>query len=199
MIMSTHDQQDPLRIAILQGSVRAERVGPAVVEWAIEPFESDHQFTVDLIDLAKVRLPEPAELRPGGKGARSEIADRLQAADGFVIITPEYNRSCPSTVKHAIDSHFWEWMFKPVLPVTYGVHGGFLAAEHLRSVFAELSAVTTRKAVGVAEPWSHLDPHGRLTPTPAAERMLLLGVRELAWWASALRHQRRTSPFVWEP
>ncbi len=196
--MPTDDQQDPLRVVVLQGSVRSERVGPAVAEWAIEPLEANDGFAVDVIDLAKVTLPDPTDLRPGGKGTPSEIAPRLQAADAFVIITPEYNRGCPSTVKHAIDCHFLEWMFKPVLPVTYGVYGGLLAAEQLRSVFAELHAVTTRKAVGVAEPWSQLDPHGRLQPTATAERALRLGIRELAWWASALRQQRRTRPFVWE-
>lgn len=197
MIM-THDQVDPLRVAVLQGSVRYERVGPAVTEWALASLEQSEEFAVDVIDLAKVRLPDPTELRPGGKGARSEISDRLEVADAFVIISPEYNRGCPSTVKHAIDCHFWEWMFKPVLPVTYGVHGGHLAAEHLRSVFAELNAVTTRKTVGVAQPWAHLDHHGRLEPTPSTERTLRIGIRELTWWATALRRQRRTSPYVWE-
>ncbi|WP_152365218.1 NADPH-dependent FMN reductase [Microlunatus speluncae] len=197
--MPTHDQPDPLRIVVLQGSVRSERVGPAVADWAIEPLEVSEEFAVDVIDLAKVTLPDPTDLRPGGKGEPSEISPRLEAADAFMIITPEYNRGCPSTVKHAIDCHFLEWMFKPVLPVTYGVYGGLLAAEQLRSVFAELHAVTTRKAVGVAEPWSLLDQHGRLQPGPTAVRALRLGIRELSWWASALRHQRRTSPFVWQP
>ncbi|MFC7619650.1 NADPH-dependent FMN reductase [Microlunatus sp. GCM10028923] len=194
--MTLPDQHDgPLRLVVLQGSVRSERVGPAITDWVLDRVERSDRFVLDVIDLAKVRLPGPEELRPGGAGTRSEIADRIEAGDGFMIITPEYNRGLPATLKHAVDCHYAEWMFKPVLPVTYGMTGGVLAAEHLRSVFAELHAVTTRRAVTIAEPWAHLDQHGRLEPTATAERTLGFALGELAWWASALRRQRRLEPF----
>lgn len=194
--MTSPDQhRGPLRLVVLQGSVRSGRVGPAITDWVLDRVERDDRFDVDLIDLAKVRLPEPDELRPGGAGTPSEIAGRLAVADSYLIITPEYNRGLPATLKHAVDCHYFEWMFKPVLPVTYGMTGGALAAEHLRSVFTELHAVTTRRAVTVAEPWSHLDQQGGLEPAPTAERTLRFALDELAWWASALQRQRRLEPF----
>lgn len=186
---------EPLTLTVLQGSVRAERVGPAVTDWVLERLGSAEEFTVDAIDLAKVRLPEPTELRPGGAGVRSEIADRLEVADAFVIISPEYNRSFPGALKHAIDCHYREWMFKPVLLVTYGVTGGIAAAEQLRAVFAELHAVTARRVVAVNAPWTRLDPDGRLTHCDQLEHMLTVGRSELVWWGEALRRQRRLRPY----
>ena len=109
--------------------------------------------------------PEPDDggLRPGGS-APSPVAARIDAADAFVFVTPEYNHSYPAGLKRLIDWHYREWMFKPATVVSYGVHGGILAAEHLRGIFAELQVVTTRRFVHLSRPWDHLTPAGFTPP-----------------------------------
>src|SRR5690606_41817874 len=53
--------------------------------------------------------PDPA--RPEGM---RELSERLAAADAFVIVTPDYNRSYPAALKAAIDWHFTQWDAKAV-------------------------------------------------------------------------------------
>ena len=102
---------------------------------------------------------------------------RLAEADGFVVVTPEYNRSYPASLKKAIDQYNVEWRAKPVAFVSYGgISGGLRAVEHLRNVFAELHAVTVRTAVCVSELWKHFDHTGAfsLLPLPQPSRTCCL-------------------------
>jgi hypothetical protein len=72
----------------------------------------------------------------------------IDAADAFVVVTPEYNHSYPASLKHAIDMAHGEWNTKPVAFVSYGgISGGLRAVEALRLVFAELHATTIRDTV----------------------------------------------------
>ncbi|MGC5011773.1 NADPH-dependent FMN reductase [Streptosporangium sp. DT93] len=182
----------PLRIAVIAASVRKERLSRTLADWAAGR-ASGSGVDVDLIDLAECDLPDDRELQPGG-GPRSVIADRIERADGYVIVTPEYNHSYPAGLKRAVDWHYGEWMFKAATVISYGVQGGLLAAEHLRGVFAELHVVTTRRVVGLREPWN--DVHdGGFAPPPGPGEAVDEALRELAWWAETLRAARRDRPF----
>lgn len=139
------------RVAVISGSVRKDRMGPTIAQWvaaALDPAGALDPAQLDLIDVAHVELPDDSLLYPGG-GPKSEVADRIAAADAFVFVTPEYNHSYPASLKRLIDWHYGEWRVKPATIVAYGVHGGYAAIEHLRGVLAELSVVTTRRALGL--------------------------------------------------
>ncbi|WP_345711391.1 NAD(P)H-dependent oxidoreductase [Kineococcus glutinatus] len=183
---------EPLRIAVIVGSVRAERLGRVLADWAAGRAMSTGAG-IDLIDLADSPLPDDALLQPGG-GPRSPIADRVERADGYLFVTPEYNHSYPAGLKRAIDWHYREWMFKPATVLSYGVQGGLAATEHLRGVLAELHVVTTRRCVGLRAPWNDLDA-GAFTPPPGVDEALDQALGELAWWAGVLREARRDRPY----
>jgi NAD(P)H-dependent FMN reductase len=185
--------QAPLRLAVIAGSVRDQRMGRAVAEWAAFRAASE-SVEVDLIDCAEADLPDDGGLRPGGSAA-SSIAGRIDAADAYVIVTPEYNHSYPAGLKRLIDWHYREWMFKPATILSYGVQGGLLAAEHLRGVFAELHVVTTRRVVGLSRPWEHLSPVG-FTPPDSSGEDFDAALHELGWWATTLRAARRDRPYA---
>jgi NAD(P)H-dependent FMN reductase len=116
------------RLAVLIGSVREGRFGPVVATWVAQRARDHGAFDVDVVDLADVELPlalpaEPPKFagaaypRPAGM---AELTARLDAADAFVIVTPEYNHSYPASLKTAIDWHFTQWTAKPVAFVSYG-------------------------------------------------------------------------------
>jgi NAD(P)H-dependent FMN reductase len=182
-------------LAVISASVRKQRVSRLLADWIVDTIPAD-LAEVDLIDLAEVRFPDDGLLEPGGGGGvRSPMASRIEAASGFVIVTPEYNHSFPASLKRAIDWHYQEWMFKAALLVSFGVHGGLLAAEQLRGVFAELSVVTTRRVVGVRMPWEHLGPDG-FEAEPGLERAVQAALSELRWWVDTLDTARRDRPLV---
>lgn len=182
----------PPRLTVISGSVREDRMGSAVAGWVGDRVRASGAST-DLIDLADVTLPDDRHLQPGG-GPRSEIADRIDRSDGFVIVTPEYNHSFPASLKRAIDWHHREWMFKAATVISYGARGGLLATEHLRGVFAELHVVTTRSVVGLSAPWNHVDESGFHAPE-GVDEAVDAAVVELNWWSDVLRDAREQRPF----
>jgi NAD(P)H-dependent FMN reductase len=186
------DHDCPLRVAVLTGSVRGERLSRTLAGWAADRIEVTGA-AADLIDLAEHRLPDDELLQPGG-GPRSEIADRIEHADAFVVVTPEYNHSYPGSLKRAIDWHYDEWAFKPATVLSYGVQGGLLATEHLRGVFAELHVVTTRRVVGLRAPWDDVSD-GRFMAPPGVDGAFDTALAELHWWAETLRTARRERPY----
>lgn len=191
----TSQAVDPLDLVVLTGSVREPRVGAAVVEWVHRELAAEPLLRPDVIDIAGLELPPAAAMAPGGGSERTAIAHRIEAADAYVFITPEYNHSFPGALKQVVDWHYREWMFKPAMLVSYGVQGGLLAAEQLRQVLAELHVVAVRRVVAVAEPWAALTATG-LEPTQAMQAGLDVATQELLWWARALRTARRDHPFA---
>jgi erythromycin esterase len=180
-----------LELVVVVASVREPRIGRTIADWVVAQMPGG--VRVRLVDLAEVELPPDADLRPGG-GVRTPVSDVLAAADGFVIVTPEYNHAYPASLKRLLDWHYGEWMFKAATVVPYGVRGGLLAGEHLRPVLAELSMVTTRRMVALHAPWAHLS-EGRYTPSSGEDVALGEALRELTWWARALRRARHDHPY----
>lgn len=197
------DRPAPLRLAVIVGSVRVGRFAPVVAEWFAGEAQEHGSFQTDLIDLAEAGhvlpvafpdfgAPMPAEV----EAVRAGLAERLAAADAFVIVTPEYNHSFPAPLKNTIDWFHSEWQAKPVGFVSYGgMSGGLRAVEQLRQVFPELHAVTVRDSLSFAMAWDRFDESGRPQDAEdsAAAAKSLLG--QLEWWGAALRKARTEVPY----
>ncbi|MGQ4387530.1 NADPH-dependent FMN reductase [Streptomyces sp. SAS_270] len=181
----------PLRVAVVVGSNREGRFGPVVAEWLLGEVRERDDLAVDVIDVAEVALPMSFARSPEASAALAEVTPKLDAADAFVVLTPEYNHSFPAGLKNLIDWHYTQWRAKPVALVSYGgISGGLRAVEHLRQVFAELHAVTVRDTVSFHGASVLFDETGRprdtVAPAAAAKTML----DQLVWWGRALRDAR---------
>jgi NAD(P)H-dependent FMN reductase len=179
----------PLQIAVIVGSTREGRFGDTVARWFAREARERGDMLVDVIDLAEVDIPAVLPRHP--TPAIQTYAERIERADGFVVITPEYNHSFPAALKQAIDVVFTPWRRKPVGFVSYGgMSGGLRAVEQLRLVFAELHATTVRETVCFPMAPARFDASGEPVdatgPAAAAKTML----DDLTWWASALRTAR---------
>ena len=187
-----------MQIAVIVGSVRPGRVGPKIAEWFLSQASAGGGADFDLVDLGDHALPRDDGDANGGANALpapDALAARLARADGFVVVTPEYNHSYPAALKETIDRYTAEWRAKPVAFVSYGgVSGGLRSVEHLRNVFAELHAVTVRTSVTVPEVWRYAGGSGAFAappPTSSIPKMLA----ELHWWAKSLRAARAKTPY----
>jgi NAD(P)H-dependent FMN reductase len=190
------------RLAVLIGSVREGRFGPVVATWVAQRARDHGAFDVDVVDLADVELPlalpaEPPKFagaaypRPAGM---AELTARLDAADAFVIVTPEYNHSYPASLKTAIDWHFTQWTAKPVAFVSYGgTAGGRHAVLHLESVFTELHAITIRDWLAFPNYFVNFEDGQPIDPQASDNAKAML--EQLAWWATALRKARAEAPY----
>jgi NAD(P)H-dependent FMN reductase len=185
----------PIRVAVIIGSTREGRFGPTVARWFADQAGQRSDTVVDIVDLAEVDLPA-AYPKQFGPDLQAYLA-RLDEADAFVVVTPEYNHSFPAALKQAIDLGKREWQAKPVAFVSYGgMSGGLRAVEHLRQVFAELHAVTMRDTVSFHNYGRQFDESGLpidAAGTSAAAKAML---DQLAWWAVALRTARAERPYA---
>ncbi len=191
----------PPRVLVIVGSTREGRIGRAVADWFAGAAAAAGGLDLDLLDLREAELPERLAAGHPSRGEYPEavrpFAARVAAADGVILVTPEYNHGYPASLKLALDSVGPEWAAKPVGFVSYGgTSGGIRAVEQLRQVVVELHMTPLRDAVMIprarrlfAEPGGPDDPDGRLADSVAAL------VRRMSWWARALGAARATEPY----
>ncbi|MFJ7996833.1 NADPH-dependent FMN reductase [Streptomyces sp. NPDC096310] len=187
----------PLRVAVIIGSTREGRVGDVIGRWFADRAAGRDDLELAVVDLIDFDFPAHYPDRPTRQ--MSAFAAEVGRADAFVVVTPEYNRSFPASLKQAIDFAYDEWRTKPVAFVSYG-HGagaGLYAVEQLRSVFTELHTVTLRNGVNINlfEDW----PVGSAAPSGAfraGDRAAGLMLDQLGWWGLALREAREARPYI---
>ncbi|MFD4143597.1 MULTISPECIES: NADPH-dependent FMN reductase [unclassified Streptomyces] len=193
-----------LDLAVIIGSVREGRFGPVVARWFVEQAEQHGRFTAHLVDLADTPLPlelppvppalQPDLPRPDGM---ADLTRRIREADAIVVVTPDYNRSFPASLKAAIDWHYTEWQAKPIGFVGYsGGSGGLLAIEQLRQVFGELHAHTLRDYVSFPRYFELFAPDGTLVEPQGPNGAAKVLLDQLEWWGSVLHDARRDRPFA---
>jgi NAD(P)H-dependent FMN reductase len=186
--------EEPIQLAVIIGSTRPNRFGDTVARWFVAQGRQRDDMALDVIDLAEVGLPAVLPHDPGPE-VRDYVA-RIDRADAFVVVTPEYNHGYPASLKQAIDIPYHQWRAKPVGFVSYGgLAGGQRAVEQLRQVFPELHATTVRDTVSFHMAHGRFDesgePHEPEGCNAAAKTML----DQLAWWATALRTARAVRPY----
>ncbi len=121
---------------------------------------------------------------------------RLDEADAFVVVTPEYNHGYSAMLKQLIDSAKAEWVAKPVGLVSYGgFSGGLRAVEQLRLVFAELHAVTLRDGLAFPMAWNLFSEAGEPHDGERTDRAMTVMLDHLAWWARTLAEGKARRPY----
>jgi NAD(P)H-dependent FMN reductase len=135
------------RLMIIVGSVRPGRVGISVARWVEQAAAAHAGFDIDFVDLAELALPfmdEPnhPRMRKYTKPHTIAWSERVDAADAFIFVTPEYNHSFSPALKNALDFLALEWWRKPVGFVSYGgVSGGSRGVISIEPVLASIGLV----------------------------------------------------------
>jgi len=182
------------RIGIILGSTRPGRNGEAVAKWVYEIASQRPDADYELVDLADYPLPHLDEALPPSMGQYQgehtrQWAAKIASFDGFVMVTPEYNRSTSGVLKNAIDYLFAEWHNKAVGFVSYGSVGGARAAEHLRLISAELKMADVRQSVALSI-FTEFENFNVFKPSDMQVQSLGVLLDEVVAWSSALAHLR---------
>ncbi len=119
---------DTVSIKIIVGSIREGRFGDKPAAWIFEHAKRMTGWDVELLDLRDYELPHfaepvsPAQIKGDyGKPDVDRWAGKIAEADGFIMVTPEYNHSISSALKNNIDYLYKEWNKKAVGFVGYGM------------------------------------------------------------------------------
>lgn len=183
-------------IKIIVGSTRPNRFGIQPATWIHELSKKHPEANFELVDLKEVNLPMFDEATPPimhqyAQEHTKKWAEVIGNADGFIMVTPEYNHSFPAALKNAIDFVGAEWGYKPVSFVSYGADaGGTRAIEQLRGVVGVLRMYALGEQVTIANYWAQLNEEGKFQPNDqqieAAEKMLTA----IAFWSEKMKAAR---------
>jgi len=96
-----------IRIIGISGSLRKGSLNAALLRAAASSMPADSELLIESI--AGVPLYDgDVEAGSGIPDVVTRLKDALAAADGLLLVTPEYNNSVPGVTKNAID-----WMSRP--------------------------------------------------------------------------------------
>jgi NAD(P)H-dependent FMN reductase len=176
---------------ILIGSVRPGRVGLPIAEWVRSVTDADERFEVEVADLAEIALPFMDEPLHPAKRQYSQPhtfawSERVDAADAFIFVSPEYNHSYSPALKNAIDYLNKEWWRKPVGFVSYGgVSAGSRGVAGLEPVLTTVGLVKTGATVEINFVGTRIED-GTFTPSEKESSILSHQLAELDALAKAL-------------
>jgi chromate reductase, NAD(P)H dehydrogenase (quinone) len=164
---------DRIPILVVNGSVRPGNYTAKASALVVAELQKDPQVAVEVIDPAQLDLPLPGS-RPGAESTRL-LKERVAAAAGIVLATPEYHGSFSSVTKLVIENLGFPSALagKPValLGVAAGSIGAIKSLEQLRSVCAHVGALALPLPVSVANVQQVFTPDGRCLD-PAVEKLV---------------------------
>ena len=187
-----------LNLVIFYGSVRTDRQGIKAARFMLHTCQTrGHEAT--LIDPLLYPLPlldrMYKEFQPGeAPQYLQRVADLIIPADGYIIVSGEYNHTIPPALSNVLDHFLEEYFRKPSAIVCYsaGAFGGVRAAMTLRAMLAELGMSSIPSLL----PIPHVQNVFQEDGTPTDSKFLQKArefFEELEWYGHALK-QARTLP-----
>ncbi|MEP2770602.1 MAG: NAD(P)H-dependent oxidoreductase [Fulvivirga sp.] len=185
----------PNTIAILYGSVRPARKGILAANYIKKQVEA-RGHKVHFIDPMEHKLPLLEKMyKEYSEGQAPDylekIASMLKEADGFIIVTGEYNHSIPPALKNLLDHFQKEYFFKPSAIASYsaGRFGGVRAAVHVRAILGELGMPSIPTMQSYPKVQSAFDDNNEPTEE-YTEKSTNKFLDEFDWYVEALKTQR---------
>ncbi len=118
-------------IGIIIGSTRDGRFSEHPAQWILGLGKERTDVAFEIIDLRDHPLPFLQDaVNPSHKNgvygdeSVARFAEKIKSLDGYIIVTPEYNRSTSAVLKNALDHIYGEFTNKPVAFISYGSVGG---------------------------------------------------------------------------
>jgi len=177
-----------LNIPVILGTSRKGRASVHAANLLAELLNRRAGVCSDVIDIASLPLP----VDDAGEAIKSAaFSSMIAAADGLVIVAPEYNHSFPGLLKHALDSCLNEYIHKAVglVGVSAGPFAGIRVVQSLLPVMRELGLVTIFWDINIGQVAKVFAEDGRLLDEAFVRRSDRF-IRELIWMSKVLRHGR---------
>lgn len=188
----TEEENNMVKIGIITGSTRDARVNIQVAEWvkSIADQRTDAEF--ELVDIKNYNLPRynedvPAIMSQDYQTPEAKAwSEKISELDGFVFITPEYNKAVTSGLKDAIDYLYSEWNNKAAGIVGYGFTLGVTAANNLRLTLSvpKVAVVGTQPGLSL---FTDFEDMRTFKPAPFHEENIQTMLNEVVAWSTALK------------
>ncbi len=181
-----------MKIVTLVGSLRKDSLNRNIAKalLALAPKSLD----LKLIEIGNLPLFNDDLDGDHAPEAWTHFRKQIQACDGVLFVTPEYNRSVPGCLKNAIDvgsrpygKSVWSGKPAAIISASPGATGGFGANHHLRQslVFLDMPTMQQPEAY-LGHAGDLLGPDGTLT-NEKTRAFLINFIDSYAFWVAKLR------------
>ncbi len=190
--------EEKLNLLIIYGSVRPQRRGIRVAKYFVNKLKERGHKAV-LVDPLEYKLPLLEKpLYHYEKGEKippilKELSKIISEADGYIIVSGEYNHSIPPALTNLMNHFFDEYFYKPSGIVCYSnsSFGGVRAAMQLRAFLAEIGTTSIPKILPIPKVSDAFDPSGKLLDK-AYEKRVSYFLEQFEWYAKAMKVARLT-------
>jgi len=171
-------------IAIISASVRTGRLSHRVALYFKKYLEENKLASVKILDLKEYDFPlfeERLWLQKNPSPPALDFAEKIKAADGIIIVTPEYNGGYPASLKNAIDLLYDEWYHKPVAisSVSDGNFGGSQVIISIQFILWKMRARTVSAMFPVPRVDEAFDENGNPNDKGFTDKRASIFIREL--------------------
>jgi NAD(P)H-dependent FMN reductase len=190
------------RILVFYGSYRSHRMGIRLALFVVERLRRRGD-DAELIDAKAINLPMLDRMYkeyPKGEApeALERLAGKIRDADGFVLITGEYNWGVQPGLKNLTDHFLEEWFWRPAAIASYsaGRFSGARAATAWHGTLSEMGMVVISSTIAVGPIGQTLSAEGEPVGEAgrALERAFPRFADDLVWWVEAAKAQRQRKP-----
>lgn len=181
-----------MNVKIISASVRDGRESHRVALYFDRYIREHNLGTVELIDLKQYNFPlfsERLQYQENPHAGAREFSEKIKAADGVLIVTPEYNGGYPASLKNVIDLLYLEWKRKPVAITTVsgGPFAGTQVITSLLFTLWKIGALMVPAMFPVPEVEKHYDHEGNALNKEATDKRAKIFIGELFHWMEAAR------------
>ncbi|MCO5286456.1 MAG: NAD(P)H-dependent oxidoreductase [Chitinophagaceae bacterium] len=187
---------DLYKLKVIITSTREKRGGIAVANWFVEKVKKYEGFEAEVLDLMKINLPmvhEPNHPKLGQYmyDHTKEWSRKIDEADAFIFIMPEYNYGMPPAMLNAIDYLMREWMYKPAGLVSYGgISGGLRSAQMSKQVLTTVKVMPMSEGVAIPFFTKYINEDGVFEPIESVTNSYQILMDELMRWTKGLHYMR---------
>ena len=192
------DPRPGLNFPVILGSVRRDRVGIRAARLIVDALAvRGHQpFLVDPLVEQLPLLDRMYKEHPKGQAPAGleRLAALYRGADGFVIVSGEYNNGIPPALKNLLDYFLEEYFWRPSAIVCYsaGQYGGVRAAMQLRMTLAELGMPSIPSLFPIPRIGQVLDESGHpIDGARWSDSRFDRFLAEFFWYAHAMQRERQ--------
>lgn len=187
--MQNTDGRRALNIPVILGTARKGRASVHAARLIADLLNRRAGVSSEVIDIAGLPLPTD----DAGEAIKDPaFAAAISAADGLVIVAPEYNHSFPGLLKHALDSCLSEYIHKAVglVGISSGPFAGIRVVQSLLPVMRELGLVTIFWDINIGQIAKVFSEDGRLLDEAFVRRSDRF-IREIIWMSKTLQYGRQ--------
>ena len=179
-----------MNIEIIAGSPRIPSLNARVAKYVHQQLQATTTHHVGLIEMSKTVLPFIQNVWTSADKAPEEfrdLAERMFAADAFIISSPEYNGAYSPAMKNLFD-HFPKQQKKAfgIITSSNGVMGGIRASQQLMQLVPALFGIASPFMLIVPQADKKFDENANLI-APEFEKNVHDFCREFIWLAEQLK------------